>query len=258
MSGTHWQATIAWRGNAYVGWQRQPNGQSIQAEVERAIGALCATEPVPVVASGRTDSGVHAEAQIIGFKTPVPREIRGLVEGVNHHLPDDIAIISAAPAPEGFCPRRWARRKLYRYRILNRPGRCPFRKTLAWHMRHELNVPAMQSAAKALVGEHDFTSFRAARCMAASPVRTIHSAEVTETGDGEVRLEFIGNGFLRHQVRIMTGTLVSVGVGTLPADSIPDVIAAQDRAAAGRTAPGHGLTLVWVKMGDGPLKSTGS
>lgn len=253
MDGTNWQATIAWRGNAYVGWQRQPNGVSVQLLVERAIGALCGTGPVPVVASGRTDSSVHAEAQIISFRIPVPRPVRGLIEGVNHHLPDDIAIISAQPAPDGFCPRRWARRKLYRYRILNRPGRCPFRRHLSWHLRRELDVEAMQAAAVHLVGRHDFSSFRAARCMAASAVRTVHSVSVSATDDGEVRLEFVGNGFLSHQVRIMTGTLVDVGVGTRRSESIPDVLAARSRDAAGRTAPGHGLTLVWVELGDGPL-----
>ena len=253
MSGLHWQATVAWRGTAYVGWQRQPNGPSVQGELERAIGELCDTGPVAVVASGRTDSGVHAEAQIIGFRTPVPRDLRGLVEGVNHHLPDDIAVVSAAPAPEGFCPRRWAVGKLYRYRILNRPARCPFRDLLTWNIRRPLDVDAMREAAQHMVGEFDFSSFRAARCSASSTVRRVKSAVVETTDDGEIRLEFVGNGFLRHQVRIMTGTLVDVGFGVRKPASIPDVIAARDREAAGRTAPGQGLTLVRVKMGDGPL-----
>jgi len=252
MGATNWQATVAWRGNAYVGWQRQPNGNSIQSEFERAIGALCGGDPVPVVASGRTDSSVHALAQIIGFKTPLPREVRALVEGLNHHLPDDISVIEAKPAPEGFCPRRWARRKLYRYRILNRMGRCPFRRQYTWHIRERLDEEAMHLAAQYLVGEHDFTSFRAARCMAASPVRKLISAEVRRTEDGEVQLEFVGNGFLRHQVRVMTGTLVDVGRGYRPADSIPQVLHSRHRDAAGATSPGHGLTLVHVEMGDGP------
>jgi len=253
MSSTHWQATVSWRGGAYVGWQRQPNGPSIQAEFERAIGALCGTGRVPVVASGRTDSGVHAEAQIIAFELPEPRTLRGLIEGVNFHLPDDISVISAAPAPEGFCPRKWARRKLYRYRILNRMGRCPFRRPLTWHLRKPLDVDAMIAGAAHLVGRHDFSSFRAARCMAASPVRTLHSAEIITDSDGEIRLEFIGNGFLSHQVRIMSGTLVEVGLGARSPASLPALLGAKDRGAAGPTLPGQGLTLVWVKLGEGPV-----
>jgi len=235
-----------------VGWQRQPNGNSIQAELERAIGAFCGTGPIKVVASGRTDSGVHAEGQVISFVLPEPRAPRGLVEGVNNHLADDIAVVSVAPAPADFCPRRWARRKLYRYRLLNRRGRCPFRYGLTWKIRAELDVEAMNTAAQHFVGQHDFSSFRASGCMAASPIRTIQSASVFRTDDQEVHLEFIGKGFLRHQVRIMTGTLVDVGKGTRGPDSVREAIAAADRSAAGRTAPGPGLTLVWVEIGDGP------
>ena len=252
MGGSDWQATVAWRGEAYVGWQHQPNGLSIQAVMERAIGDFCGTGPIRVMASGRTDSGVHALAQVISFRTPEPRTHRQLVEGINQHLPDDISVLTVAPAPPGFCPRSWSRRKLYRYRILNRSARCPFRLGLTWHIRRDLDADAMHRAAQLLVGRHDFTSFRAARCGAASPVRVIESAAVSRAEDEEIQLEFVGNGFLRHQVRIMTGTLVDVGIGTRSVDSFAEVLAAADRTTAGRTAPGCGLTLVRVELSEGP------
>jgi tRNA pseudouridine38-40 synthase len=246
MSVDHWRATMAWRGTAYVGWQRQPNGLSIQAVMERCLGKVCGRDPIQVTAAGRTDSGVHALAQCVVFKTQ-DRSADELLKGLNFWLPDDIAVLDVAPAAPGFNPRQDAKQKLYRYRILQRIAPCPFRGDLTWHRRHWLDVDAMAEGAAYLVGEHDFTTFRASGCSAKIPVRNIHSLTVQRESD-EIVVEVKGGGFLRHQVRIIVGTLAQVGAGRCLPSSIEGMLFARDRAAAGPTAPGHGLCLVWVTM----------
>lgn len=247
----HWRITLAWDGAGFLGWQRQPQGMTIQQAVEEALAAVLGGQMVTVTASGRTDSNVHALGQIASFQTDVSRNERAILRGLNAGLPRQIVCLEAERAPEGFDARRWTHRKLYRYRILARPVRCPHREGRVWHIRPPLDVAAMSAAAEALVGRHDYSSFRAAGCSAAHPVRTIESAAV-RTQDDEVHVEFIGNGFLRHQVRIMVGTLAQVGLGKLPAARLPEIVAAAERPAAGPTAPAHGLWLVWVETGDGP------
>jgi tRNA pseudouridine38-40 synthase len=212
-------------------------------------------DPIRVVATGRTDSSVHAEMQIVGFCLPVHREPHQVIAGINQHTPDDIVCLDAAPMPDDFNPRGWTKNKLYRYRILNRFSPCPFRHGVVWHLKgRRLDIPAIASALPALVGQHDFTSFRAARCSAPSAVRTINDARVRELEKGEIQIEFEGHGFLRHQVRIMVGTLIDVGRGRIPPTRVAEILDAQDRALAGRTAPAHGLTLVSVELYDGPRK----
>jgi len=251
--GQTWCVVLAWRGNAYVGWQIQPNGVSIQSKVQSALAALCGGGPDIVEdATGRTDSGVHAEMQYVSFRLPVRRTEVQVSEGLNYHLPPDIRCLSARKMPDGFSPRAQANSKLYRYRILNRIPGCPFREDVVWHLKQRLNVSAMQEAAVHLEGQHDFTSFRAARCAAKTTVRTIVKATVSELSDGEIRIEFEGNGFLRHQVRIMVGTLVDVGLERRAPNDMKTVREALHRSAAGRTAPAHGLTLVHVDLGEGP------
>jgi len=248
-----WMATLAWRGTAYAGWQIQPNAPTIQGALEAAVAAMCGLDgAIPVSATGRTDAGVHAKMQIIGFRLPVERTPHQVVSGINHHTASDISCLQAQMMPDDFSPRRWARGKLYRYRILNRKPRCPFRAEFVWHMRTALDVQAMSLAIPTLVGQHDFSSFRAAGCSANTTVRTIQAARCRRSEDDELILEFEGHGFLRHQVRIMAGTLVDIGLGRRSASEMEDILAAQDRAAAGQTAPAQGLTLVSVQMGDGP------
>lgn len=246
-----WRVTLAWNGAAYVGWQRQPTGRSLQEVVEDAVARALGTEEVRVTASGRTDAGVHALAQVVSFQSPVDRAPDALVAALNANLPRDVAALDAILAPDAFDARRWVRRKLYRYRVLNRRPRCPFREGLAWHWRAPLDVGAMAEAAAHLVGRHDFSSFRAQGCGARHPVRTLEQATVARVDD-EVHLEFTGNGFLRHQVRIMTGTLVDVGQCRQAPSAVAGILAARRRSAAGRTAPAHGLWLVRVDYGDGP------
>ena len=203
-------------------------------------------------ATGRTDAGVHARAQVVGFRADTPRTALALRRGLDALLPSDIACLEVRPAPHGFDPRRWTRGKHYRYRLLLRDGRCPFRERWTWRMRPVLDTGSMAAAAGLLIGEHDFSSFRAAGCGAAHARRTLVSATVTPAADEELHLDFRGNGFLRHQVRIMVGTLVDVGRGRRGIDEVARALDARSRAAAGPTAPAHGLWLMSADVGDTP------
>lgn len=249
--GRHYKLTLAWRGTAYVGWQRQASGVSLQGVVEQAASAALGGEDVRVTASGRTDAGVHALAQVASLRTMTVREPRALLAAMNWHLPLDVAVTEVAVAPPGFDVRRWVQRKLYRYRVLNRVARCPFREGQVWRWRGRLDVAAMDAAARVLEGRHDFSSFRSEGCGARHPVRLIERASVRRLDD-EIHLEFVGNGFLRHQVRIMTGTLMEVGMRHASPDHVRDVLERRDRRASGKTAPPEGLWLVHVEHGDGP------
>ncbi len=251
--GQTWCATLAWRGDAYAGWQLQPNVRTIQGEVEQALARFCGSpEPVRVSATGRTDAGVHAEMQIIGFRLLVERLPHQVIAGINQFTDDDIVCLDAKPVSADFSPRSWTKEKLYRYRILNRIQPCPFRVGMAWHLHHRLDVAAMQTALPAVVGTHDFTSFRAARCAAKTAVRHIVRAEILRLANDEVQLDFVGHGFLRHQVRIMVGTLVDIGLGRREPGSMSQIRDGKNRTLAGRTAPAHGLTLMHVTLMDKP------
>jgi tRNA pseudouridine38-40 synthase len=158
-----------------VGWQRQPGGGSIQGTVEAALQELLSGEAVRVDATGRTDAGVHARHQVVGFRAVTPRTARKLERGLNALLPPDISCLGVRPAPDGFNPRQWTQGKQYRYRILLRDQRCPFRSAWTWRVEPSLDLEAVDRAARVLVGRHDFTSFRARRCGAAHAVRTLDS-----------------------------------------------------------------------------------
>ena len=252
-AGQTWCATLAWRGDAYAGWQVQPNAVTVQQMVQEAVGRLCGlNHPLPVRATGRTDAGVHAEMQLVGFQTPVPRTSEQVRAGINFHTPRDIVCLEVVPMPEGFSPRGWTKRKLYRYRVLNRVPPCPFREGLVWHLKPALDVATMQQAVPVLVGQHDFSSFQASGCAADSPVRTLQAAAIHEAQGGEVHFEFEGHGFLRHQVRIMVGTLVDVGLGKRAWTDVQRILGGRDRRLGGATAPAHGLTLVHVTLAEGP------
>lgn len=237
---------LAWQGQAYVGWQRQPEGASVQQQVEAAVSALCGGAPVRALAAGRTDAGVHAWAQVVRVAHPVARSPEALLRGLGARLPPDIACLAAAEAPPGFHPVRDAVHKHYRYRILRREARCAFRDAQTWRLPRPLDLPAMRAAAAALVGAHDFSAFRAAGCSAPSPVKTVSALSLTERGD-ELHVDVFGDGFLRHQVRIFVGSLVEVGSGRMSPASLAAALAARDRSAAGPTAPPGGLWLVGVQ-----------
>jgi tRNA pseudouridine38-40 synthase len=236
--------TLQYDGTAYAGWQVQPRLATIQGTLEAALARM-AGEPVRVTGAGRTDAGVHALGQVAHFDTTLAHADGVWVRALNAQLPRDIAVLDAREVAEGFHARHGAAAKHYRYRVLNRPVRCPFRRAHTWFVPVALDVEAMASGAAALTGTHDFSSFRAAGCGAASPVRRLDRAEVGREGD-EVVFDLVGSGFLKQMVRNIVGTLVAVGRGRHRPERVAAVLAARDRSAAGETAPAWGLTLVRV------------
>lgn len=239
------QITLSYHGAAYCGWQVQTDLPTVQAAVQKAVAAIEGA-PVHVTSSGRTDTGVHALGQVAHFDTSKPHAADTWRMALNAHLPPDIAVLAARLVPDDFHARRSAAGKLYRYRVLNRPARCPLRRDVCWFVPRPLDVDAMRSAASHLVGRHDFTSLRAGDCVAKSPVRTVTRVDVRHEGD-EVVFEVEGEGFLKQMVRNIAGTLVHVGLGKHPPDWVRHVLACRDRAAAGETAPAWGLALVAVR-----------
>ena len=257
MSGTQrWRLLLAWHGAAYVGWQRQPNGLSVQEVVEGAVSRFFGGISVTARAAGRLDAGVHSRGQVVVVDVPEARPVQAWMRGLSSLMPPDIACLGAAPCAADFDPRRAASGKRYRYRWLERWPPCPFRLGRLWHLRRPLAVAPMHAAAQLLVGTHDFTSFRAAGCSARSPVRAISRVSVSRVED-EVVLDVWGPAFLRHQVRIMAGTLTDVGTGRRAVASMPDVLRARRRTAAGRTAPAEGLWLEEVFFAT-PLQWSGA
>jgi tRNA pseudouridine38-40 synthase len=200
---------------------------------------------VPVVGAGRTDAGVHALGQVASFAAVAERDDRSLRMGLNSLLPPDVVCMEAGRAPAGFNACVHARGKLYRYRIMDADRRSALRDRFVFQERRRLDCAAMQAACTALVGTHDFSTFRAAGSDAATSVRTLRRVEVLRVDD-EIHLEVEGEGFLRHMVRILAGTLLEVGRGYRRPEALPGILAARDRAAAGRTAPAKGLCLVRV------------
>lgn len=241
---------LEYDGTEFVGWQTQPNGRSVQAVVEGALRELLG-EPVKVAAAGRTDSGVHALGQVAAFSTWRELPMKAYAVGLNGHLPPDVAVVAAEEVPDAFDPRRWSLGKRYRYLISNRRGRSPLRRRTHWELFAPLDVEAMRAGARALLGRHDFSAFRAADCQALHAVREVRAVEIS-SGDGVVEVEVEGTAFLKHMVRNIAGTLVEVGKGKQPVAWVAEVLASRDRTRAGQTAPAHGLCLVEVRMGDGP------
>ena len=245
--------TLEYDGTDFVGWQRQLNGRSVQTVVEAALAELLGVW-VQAVAAGRTDSGVHALGQVVAFDAPRPLPAQAYLRGLTGLLPPDVAVVAAAEVPDGFDPRRWATGKRYRYCLTRRPSRSPLLRRTHWELFGPLDVGAMQTAARALVGTHDFTSFRAADCEAPHARRTLRTVQLADLGE-TLQIELEGTAFLKHMVRNVVGSLVEVGRGKHPPEWIAELLAARDRTLAGPTAPAHGLTLVEVTYGDGPRDS---
>ena len=242
----NYKLTIQYDGTRYRGWQVQGNtDQTIQGKLEGVLSRLTG-QPVEVHGSGRTDAGVHALGQVANVKLPRPMEPSELLGELNRYLPADIGVIAVEPAPERFHARLNARSKTYRYRIWNSAIPNVLERSYLYALPEPLNVTAMERAAADLVGTHDFRSFCGLKRFKKSTVRTITDIAITQDG-AEVRLEFTGNGFLMRMVRILAGTLVEVGLGQREADTMPAVLAAQDRAAAGPALPAQGLALVRVE-----------
>jgi tRNA pseudouridine38-40 synthase len=241
---------LAYDGTRYVGWQVQPNGPSVQAEVERALSTLHGG-PRRATAAGRTDAGVHATGQVVSFPEDRPLPLRAYVLGMNALLPEDVAVREATVEPDGFDARRSARGKRYRYRIENGATRDPLTRWISWQLFRALEVAAMREAAAPLRGRHDFAAFQAADCEAHHAVRDVARLEVTGDPGGRIDVVVEATAFVKHMVRNLVGTLVEVGLGKRAPDSIPELLASRDRRRAGPTAPPQGLCLEAVFYGEG-------
>ncbi|MXZ81364.1 MAG: tRNA pseudouridine(38-40) synthase TruA [Gammaproteobacteria bacterium] len=235
-------ACIEYSGQRYSGWQRQHHAPSVQARVEAAAGRV-ANETVEVVASGRTDAGVHATGQIVHFDIGSGRTALELTRGMNTYLPDDICVIWAVPVDDGFHARFGALARRYRYVVLNRPVRpACLHGRVAWH-RPPLDIAGMQAAASLLLGEHDFSAFRAAGCQNRNPVKTVTGIDLGQQGDW-IWLDISANGFLHHMVRNIMGVLLRIGEGIESPKWARHVLESRDRKQGGVTSPACGLYFV--------------
>ena len=236
---------IEYDGTAYNGWQRQRTGTGVQERLEHALSRV-ANEAIEVTCAGRTDSGVHASGQVVHFDTDSERSERGWLLGANSNLPDDINVTWAKLVDDEFHARFGAVSRTYRYLILNRLERSALYRDRAWWVYEPLDADCMHRAAQVLLGEHDFSAFRAAGCQASSPVREI-TGIVVQRSDDWIGLEVTANAFLQHMVRNITGTLAAIGRGDEKEDWVQAVLAGRDRKLGGIAAPPHGLTLVSVR-----------
>ncbi|MGE0082203.1 MAG: tRNA pseudouridine(38-40) synthase TruA [Thiohalomonadaceae bacterium] len=236
---------IEYDGSGFSGYQAQAHGvRTVQDALEAAI-AKVAAQPVTTACAGRTDAGVHACGQVVHFDTTAERSERAWVYGINANLPKDVCVLWARPVPDDFHARFSAERRAYRYVIFSRPVRPTFLAyRVTWDYR-ELDAGRMAEAARHLVGEHDFSSYRAVACQAKSPVRTLYRLDVQRHGPYIV-LEAEANGFLHHMVRNIAGVLSTIGAGERAPDWAREVLEARDRALGGITAPPYGLYLTEV------------
>ena len=240
-----YKLTLEYDGAPFVGWQRQANGPSVQGTLEAAFLALCG-EPVVAHGAGRTDAGVHAEGQVAHVDLARIWDGQRLREALNAHLAHHpIAVLLAEPVDDSFDARRSARQRHYIYRIVNRRAPLTFDLGRAWRVKRRLDAEAMHEAAKALLGRHDFSTFRDSQCQAKSPVRTLTSLDVARRGD-VVELRVSALSFLHRQVRSMVGSLEYVGAGYWSAADLKMALEAADRRRCGQVAPACGLYLARV------------
>jgi tRNA pseudouridine38-40 synthase len=234
---------VSYNGQPYLGWQSQPSGQTLQDHLEKALSEFCA-EPVQTLCAGRTDAGVHGLMQVVHLDTGLEREPFSWVRGTNRFLPADIAVQWAQPVPDSFHARASAVARRYVYVLLESPVRPSLEAgRVGWSFR-PLDDTAMRAAAQHLLGEHDFTSFRASACQALSPVKTLHRIDISHRGPAMARywrFEFEGNAFLHHMIRNIMGCLVYVGSGVHPPGWMREVLHARSRDAAAPTFAPDGL-----------------
>lgn len=241
---------VEYLGTAFSGWQVQRRQRSVQGTLEDALSRIAA-RPIQVTCAGRTDAGVHAVGQVVHFDTDVDRPERAWTMGANSNLPADVCVSWARRVDSDFHARFSARLRTYRYVIYNARLRSALLADRAWWLYRQLDVDRMQAAANHLVGEHDFSTFRAAECQARSPVRRVDVARVTRTGR-LVCLEIRANAFLHHMVRNIVGTLTRVGGGEAEPSWVAEILDRGDRRLAGMTAPAGGLYLLAVDYGGQP------
>jgi tRNA pseudouridine38-40 synthase len=235
---------VEYDGTEFHGWQRQPDARTVQATLEDALARLLG-QPTHAAAAGRTDAGVHAAGQVVCFHSARALALDTVRRALNALTPEDVTVRAADTVPDEFDVRRAARGRRYVYRIWTRREPSPFWRRYAWHIPWALDLERMRAGAAALVGEHDFSSFRAAGCDAAHPVRRVERSEVAQRGDLLV-YEIEATAFLRHMVRNIVGTLVEVGSVRRSAD-LATLLAARDRTQAAATAPAHGLCLAEIR-----------
>jgi len=243
---TTFRLTLEYDGTDFHGWQVQPGGRrTVQGSLEEALARLTG-QSVRVVGSGRTDAGVHAREQVASVRVESRFDAVALQRALNGVLPPDVVVAAATPAPDDFHARRDARSKLYGYRIWNGGRPSPLRARFSHWLPAALDLEAMTQAARACRGRHDFGSFQTAGSDVETRVRTISHLGVTGESRGEIEILVEANGFLRHMVRNLVGTLIDVGLGRRAPDSMAALLAARDRRRAGSTAPARGLTLLRV------------
>lgn len=247
------RGTICYDGSRYDGWQRQGNTENtIQGRIERMFTRMLGEE-IEIQGAGRTDAGVHAKGQVFHFHTNSNLEIQKMWEEANSHLPKDMSILSMEEVPERFHSRLNATAKWYRYVIDNSDPADVFSRKYTWHVPETLDLTCMKQAAEKLLGTHDYKSFCSNKRMKKSTVRTVYDIRISEArqlpdepGKRKIYLDFYGNGFLYNMVRILTGTLVEVGLGKRNAAEMAEILEAGNRERAGMTAPAQGLFLMRV------------
>ena len=235
---------IEYDGSSYCGWQRQVEVDSVQAQLEKAL-SLIANEPIEVVCAGRTDAGVHGTGQVVHFDTTVIRPDSAWTLGVNANLPDTIAVRWVKLVDDSFHARFSATARRYRYVIYNHKFRPGLLRHGLSHYHGDIDETLMHQAAQQLLGEHDFTSFRAMQCQSKSPFRSVHEVNVTRQGM-YIMVDIKANAFLHHMVRNIVGSLLEIGLGNQPLNWISKLIAVKDRRQAAATAKPNGLYLVDV------------
>lgn len=236
---------VEYDGSQFFGWQSQAGGHTVQDALQAALSGI-ANEPVLIIAAGRTDTGVHALEQVVHFDAPVERPLSAWVRGVNALLPKSIAVLWAHPVPDEFHARFSAQARSYRYLLVNRPVRCAVQHGKAGWFHTPLDVDRMCEAAQYLLGEHDFSAFRAAECQAKSPVKTLHRAHIERRGDF-LLCDFYANAFLHHMIRNIMGGLVQVGAGKHPPEWMQTILEGRDRSLAAATFDAAGLYLAYIR-----------
>ncbi|MBF0446660.1 MAG: tRNA pseudouridine(38-40) synthase TruA [Magnetococcales bacterium] len=243
---SRFQLILEYDGSLFWGWQIQPAGLTVQGVLESALARLFG-RPITLIGAGRTDSGVHATAQVAHFDTPVDRPEREIVRALNALTPDGVSILSAKRVSAEFHARYSACYREYQYRIFLRQEPPALDRNRVWHHPRSLDVAAMQKAGSYLVGTHDFSAFRAASCSAPNPVRTLSKLQWQMEADGYTLVLTVGaNAFLYHMVRNLVGSLVKVGLGSWPPIRIHEILHSRDRTQAGPMAPACGLFLTKV------------
>ena len=238
--------TVAYDGTSYHGWQLQPGKITVEQVLNETLTELLG-EPIQVIGASRTDSGVHARGNVAVFDTEHRMPGEKISFALNQRLPEDIRIQSSEEVEPDWHPRRCACTKTYEYRILNRKMQIPTERLYSHFCHFDLDLEKMRQAAAYLEGEHDFKSFCNVRTQVKDTVRTIYSVEVLNEKEGEILLRIRGNGFLYNMVRIIAGTLLSVGMGQIPPEKMQEILEAKDRSASGPTAPAKGLMLVGME-----------